>query len=218
VVSEYGLGVSVWNVPWPSNQTKQVFARMPRVDAIFGEDGEDGGGATTLEDAAAALRVHHPAATAWHDPGGRNRTDMARWFAFLEEPATRGWLDGVVYGPGILGGAPALLAQLPAGYVVRLYPDLSHTLTAMLPVPDWHFAWAFTAGRQMINPLPRHYGDVIRTFQNRTFRKRVIGFGGYSEGAADDLNKMLFSALYLEPGTSPDDFVLQYTRLVQNQC
>lgn len=32
---------------------------------------------------------------------------------------------------------------------VRLYPDVSHTLTAMYPVPDWHFAWAFTHGRQV---------------------------------------------------------------------
>ena len=32
---------------------------------------------------------------------------------------------------------------------VRLYPDVSHTLTAMYPVPDWHYAWAFTHGRQV---------------------------------------------------------------------
>ena len=51
-----------------------------------------------------------------------------------------------------------MLARLPEGYKVRLYPDICHTLTAMYPVPDWSFIWANTHGRQVVNPLPRHYG------------------------------------------------------------
>jgi hypothetical protein len=45
---------------------------------------------------------------------------------------------------------------------------------------------------------------------NATLRARAVGFGGYSEGAADDYNKALWSALYMEPGLSVDAFTEQY--------
>ena len=80
---------------------------------------------------------------------------------------------------------------------VRLYPDVSHTLTAMYPVPDWHFAWAFTHGRQVCdvcdetcpwmcdpnccqtpNPLPSHMSDIISTNCNSSFQMAgSVGFG-----------------------------------------
>ena len=44
---------------------------------------------------------------------------------------------------------------------------------------------------------------------NASLRARSVGFGGYSEGAADDLNKALWSALYMEPGLSVDALVDQ---------
>lgn len=209
IVDKYGLAVSLWNVPWPSSVSASVFERMARVDAIFFEGGEGSGGLDNLQTATRALRAHHPSATAWHSPGGRNATEMSRWFEQLALPETRAWLDGAVYGPTTLGGEAAMAARLPAGYALRLYPDICHTLTAMLPVPNWHFAWAFTAGRQAVNPLPRHYAAAISTFQGRS-RQRAVGFGAYSEGAADDLNKALWSAAFLEPELPPERLVRQY--------
>ena len=47
---------------------------------------------------------------------------------------------------------------------------------------------------------------------NATFNSRFIGFGGYSEGAADDFNKMLWSALYLEPELGASAVLDQYAR------
>lgn len=47
---------------------------------------------------------------------------------------------------------------------------------------------------------------------NASLRARSVGFGGYSEGAADDLNKALWSALYMEPGLSVETLVDQYSR------
>ena len=56
-----------------------------------------------------------------------------------------------------------MLNAIPSGYQMRLYPDLSHTLTAMYPIPDWHYVWAFTAGREAVNPQPEHHAAIIRT-------------------------------------------------------
>ena len=182
VADKYGLPVSLYNVPWPSERTEAAFGAMVRIDDLFGENGESYGGRQLLQGAAAALRRHHPAARVWHDPGAKNASEMAEWAAFLDLTTTRAWLDGVVYGPGILGGAIDFLSRLPPGYSVRFYPDICHTLTCMLPVPNWHFAWAFTAGRHFVNPLPRHQADIIRTLQNSSFTGYSVGFGAYSEG------------------------------------
>ena len=37
----------------------------------------------------------------------------------------------VSWGPVILGSETQMLARLPPGYKVRLYPDICHTLTAV---------------------------------------------------------------------------------------
>ena len=34
--------------------------------------------------------------------------------------------------------------------------------------------------------------------QNASYSTRAIGFGGYSEGASDDLNKCIWSSIYME--------------------
>ena len=64
----------------------------------------------------------------------------------------------------------------------------------------------------MVNPLPQHYAAVVATNTNASLRARSVGFGGYSEGAADDLNKALFSALYMEPTLHVEELVEQYSR------
>ena len=72
--------------------------------------------------------------------------------------------------------------------------------------------WANTHGRQVVNPLPRHYAAVVATNTNASLRARSVGFGGYSEGSADDLNKALFSALYMEPTLHVEELVEHYSR------
>jgi hypothetical protein len=37
---------------------------------------------------------------------------------------------------------------------------------------------------------------VIKMNTNSSLRKRSVGFGGYSEGAADDFNKAMWSSMY----------------------
>ena len=130
----------------------------------------------------------------------------------LDSDATRGWLDGIAYGPGVHVSQLQLLARLPHGYELRQYPDLSHSLAAMYPQPNWHRACkivilsrfvalsvpliqksitisgALTHGRLVVNPSPRRHSAIARMNMNSSF-SRAIGFGGYSEGASDDVNK-----------------------------
>ena len=148
-----------------------MFANAPRIDSVFVE----GLPLHLLQAAVAAARQYHPNVGGWHSPCGDNRTD---WYSELADPSTHQWLQGVVWGPITLGGEVQELQKIKSlGYdvrlfrscsacacikssgsacfcasnavQVRLYPDVSHTLTAMYPVPDWHFAWAFTHGRQV---------------------------------------------------------------------
>eukprot|EP01043_Picozoa_sp_COSAG02_P009425 COSAG02_NODE_319_length_24795_cov_20.998502_13_plen_533_part_00 len=232
ICDKYGVYVSVFQPEWPSNTTEAVFATMARIDAVLHEGG--GGPIANaqqrlpndsslssaamqsvlknLEEVAAAVRQHHPNATVWWSPGGETAAWMDAWYASLESAAVKQWLTGVSWGPVTLGSETEMLARLPMGYRVRLYPDICHTLTAMYPVPDWSFIWANTHGRQVVNPLPRHYADVIKMNTNASLSQRAIGFGGYSEGAADDFNKALWSALYMEPGLSVDRLTEQYAR------
>ena len=101
----------------------------------------------------------------------------------LDSDATRGWLDGIAYGPGVHVSQLQLLARLPHGYELRQYPDLSHSLAAMYPQPNWHRAWALTHGRLVVNPSPRRHSAIARMNMNSSY-SRAIGFGGYSEGVS----------------------------------
>lgn len=213
---------------------------MARIDAVLHEGGggpvaelgrapddaassDDGvrSALTSLEAVASCLRKHHPAATVWMSPAGEDAAWMDAWYRALAAPSISSWLTGVSWGPVILGSETQMLSRLPPANTttgppsplkVRLYPDICHTLTAMYPVPDWSYVWANTHGRQVVNPLPRHYADVIEMNTNASLRARSVGFGGYSEGAADDFNKALWSALYMEPLLSVEALADQYAR------
>ena len=133
------------------------------------------------------------------------------WLEALGSPRTRSWLHGVAYGPGIHISQKQLVERLPRGYELRQYPDISHSLAAMYPQPNWHRIWAFTHGRLVVNPSPQRMASIAKMNQNATYSSRAIGFGAYSEGASDDLNKCIWSALYLEPNTTAEEVVAQYS-------
>ena len=61
----------------------------------------------------------------------------------------------------------------------------------MIPVPDWHYSWALTERRHIVNPSPATQSSVIRVYTNATYAARTLGFGAYSEGIGDDLHKAL---------------------------
>ena len=60
-------------------------------------------------------------------------------------------------------------------------------------VPAWSYAFAFTEGRQVVIPMPLQQANIVNVRANASYIGKLIGFGAYSEGAASDLNMMLWS-------------------------
>lgn len=58
-------------------------------------------------------------------PAGETAAWMDAWYKALATKAVSSWLTGVAWGPVILGSETQMLARLPPGYKVRLYPDVS---------------------------------------------------------------------------------------------
>ena len=81
-----------------------------------------------------ALRKHHPHVTTWLSPCGLTEVALDAWVASLDTANTRSFLSGVAYGPGVHVSQKQLVERLPAGYELRQYPDISHSLAAMYPV------------------------------------------------------------------------------------
>jgi hypothetical protein len=66
----------------------------------------------------------------------------------------------------------------------------------MYELPAWHEAFAFTHGRQSINPSPVMFANVYGTYlADQAVRSRLIGVSSYSEGLAADLNMCIMLAL-----------------------
>jgi hypothetical protein len=215
ILDKYDMRVSLFGPPFSTAAdqavTLQVFQNMTRVDSFF-QEGASVGSFPSLQHEVAALRKFHPHATTWLSPCGLDQSALESWFSSLASAPTKAWLTGVAYGPGVHISMKQMVERLPSGYALRQYPDISHSLAAMYPQPNWHRAWAFSHGRLVVNPSPLRFSQIAAMNQNATYSARSIGFGGYSEGASDDLNKMLWSCLYLEPNTTVVSFVAQYAR------
>jgi hypothetical protein len=64
-------------------------------------------------------------------PIGLDEVQLDAFFAAIDTPAVRAWLTGVAYGPGIHISQKQMIERLPEGYVLRQYPDITHSLAAM---------------------------------------------------------------------------------------
>jgi hypothetical protein len=219
---EYGLDVWVWypaldkdysdakTVRAALEEWGSVFARLPRIDAVFVPGGDPGHTRprdlmALLEQATAVLHRHHPAATMWVSPQGFSPAWLDEFFAILrQEP---GWLGGVVYGPGTRLSLQELRSAVPARYPIRHYPDITHSRTCQYPVPDWDTAFAMTEAREAINPRPRGEAQIFHVTQPYT-----TGFITYSEGCNDDVNKVIWSALGWDPDASIVETLRDYGR------
>ncbi len=220
--ADYGLDVWIWlpaldkdysnprTVESALREWGDVFARLPRVDAVFVPGGDPGHTPPLvlmplLEKVTQELHKHHPAATMWVSPQGFSPEWMADFFAILKtEPA---WLGGVVYGPGTRLTIQDLRVAVPARYPIRHYPDITHSRTSQYPVPDWDAAFAMTEAREIINPRPRGEASIFRVTQGPT-----CGFITYSEGCNDDVNKIVWSALGWDPDADIAAVLREYGR------
>jgi len=207
IADSYGLEVWVW---YPAMETTyatdaaiekairdwgQVFAMLPRVDAILVPGGDPGDTPPAellalVEKQSANLRHYHPKATVWISPQSFNAAGTEDFFRILEQEKTQQWLDGVVVGPQSRLPIEDVHRKLPAHYQIRCYPDITHSVECQYPVPDWDVAFAVTEGREVINPRPRGEANILRRILPNT-----VGFITYSEGCNDDVNKFVWSSL-----------------------
>jgi len=58
--------------------------------------------------------------------------------------------------------------------------QICHSRSAQYAIPDWHWAWQFTHGRQVVNPMPLMFERIVRLRGNGS--TPTIGVGAYSEG------------------------------------
>lgn len=192
---------------------ERFFNEMPRVDHLFVPGGDPGNNhprilMPALKGMAGMLHKRFPGAGVFVS-NQKMPADWTEWmFTYFreEQPA---WLGGYVYGPGTeRHGIKQAREWLPDQYAIRRYPDITHNLRAQFPVPHWDSRMAQALGREGINPRPGHNQLV-----HNAFDEYASGFGTYSDGIHDDLNKMVWSALGWDPEADVHEVVLDYGRL-----
>ncbi|MCX7968142.1 MAG: GH36 C-terminal domain-containing protein [Armatimonadetes bacterium] len=222
LLSEYDLEVWVWYPMIDENYTdektrefalkerEEVFSALPRLDSLFVPGGDPGHTPPKVfmdfvAKQAELLWRYHPQAQIWVSPQGFTADWMKEFVAILK--ANPEWLTGIVFGPQVRIPLPQLRQLIPDRYPLRLYPDITHSRHCQFPVPNWDMAFAFTEGRECINPRPRQMTKIARSLLPFT-----IGFITYSEGCNDDVNKIIWSALGWNPQTEPEEILRDYSR------
>jgi hypothetical protein len=222
LLSEYDLDVWIWypmidddytdakTVSLAIKERQEIFSALPRIDHLFVPGGDPGHTPPKVfmefvAKQAELLWRYHPQAKVWVSPQGFSTDWMNEFIAILKtEPD---WLAGVVFGPQVRIPLPQLRNLVPDRYPIRLYPDITHSRQCQFPVPNWDMAFAFTEGRECINPRPRQMTIIARSLLPFT-----IGFVTYSEGCNDDVNKIVWSVLGWDPKIEPEEIVRDYSR------
>src|SRR3989442_8385837 len=222
IADEYGQDVWIWypaldkdygdpqQVEFELQEWAEVFAKLPRINAVFVPGGDPGHTQpkylmALLERQTASLRKNHPQAQMWVSPQGFTKAWMDEFYGIVNrEPV---WLTGVVFGPQVRDSLPVLRANIPKRYRIRHYPDITHSLRSQYPVQDWDIAHALTSQREQINPRPLDEAVIFRALL-----PHVTDFITYSEGANDDVNKFVWSGLGWDPKTDILQILREYSR------
>lgn len=220
IAGEYGLDVSIWypamdpdysdpkTVEFALNEWGNVFRQLPRIDAIFVPGGDPGHTEpkylmALLEKQAASLRRYHPKAQVWISPQSFDKAWLDEFIGILQTQPS--WLTGVVFGPQVRGSIVELRERVPKRYPIRFYPDITHSLHAEFPVPDWDYVFATTEGRESINPRPLDESAIFHRYSPYS-----SGFVTYSEGCNDDVNKFVWSGLGWNADANVVDLLRDY--------
>ncbi len=224
--TEFG-GLKEWQMICPSDpegrkylldNRRRLFADMPDLDAVFVPAGDPGrcpcnkcaNWAKTLLDLCAEiaqiLAAHHPKAKLWVSDQLLTPQEVEYFYQYLarEQPE---WFGGLVWGPSSVEPLRIAREHLWPRYPIRFYPDITHTLRCQYPVIDWDQAYALIEGREVSNPRPlaqKGIHDLLSPY--------TCGAITYSDGAHDDVNKIVWSALDWDPAREAHDIVLEYAR------
>ena len=191
---------------------EQFFNEIPRLDHVFVPGGDPGDNhpeilMPALENMAKPLHKRFPEAGIFVS----NQKMSPEWYEWMfnylreEQPE---WFGGYVYGPGTAHTLKQAREWLPAQYPIRHYPDITHNVRCQYQVHWLDGRIAQTLGREGVNPRPGHQHAIHNAFAEYT-----VGFGSYSDGLNDDLNKMVWSALAWDPDADIRQLVVDYGRV-----
>lgn len=190
---------------------RELFRDSPTLTGVFFPGGDPGRNPPDLvlpflEDVARLMRPVHPRAKIWLSLQWFNKEQMDDIYRYIER-SSPDWLGGLVAGPS----SPPIeetRRRLPARYQLRLYPDITHNKLSQYEVPSWDQAYALTLGREAINPRPTEYAVI-----HNWFAPWSDGFISYSDGAHDDVNKVVWSSLAWDPKSSVRGILADYARV-----
>lgn len=191
-------------------QHEKLYADCPRLDGVFFPGGDPGDNPPELvlpflEDCATLLQKRHAGSKVWLSMQGFGFAKSEKCFKWLDEKKPT-WFGGVVCGPS----SPPIRwtrQKLDARYPIRSYPDITHTVRAQYPIYWWDPAFAFTLGRECINPTPVYQKNLHNWFAPYT-----CGFLSYSDGVHDDVNKCEWSRLAWDPDADVRELSAEYAR------
>ena len=221
-LERYGLDCSIWypaldkdyadpaTIDHAVAEWGALFRTLPRINAVFVPGGDPGHTRprylfNLLERVATELHKTHPDAQMWVSPQSFSAEWLDEFYDLLRQQPR--WLTGVVYGPEMRDSPEQFRQRVPAGYPIRFYPDITHTLAAQYPVPDWDPSFGMTEGREPINPRPVDEGILFHRYAPLT-----NGFVAYSEGSNDDVNKVLWSGWGWNPNIPAQQILTEYAR------
>ena len=173
-----------------------------------GDPGDNAPGALIpfLQETAKQLAAIHPNARVWFSLQGFSEPQVRWVFDYLRRQSPT-WLGGLAGGPSS-PPLPVLRAGLPAQYPLRRYPDITHNKLCQFPVFWWDPAFALTVGREAINPRPVQYAAI-----HNWFAPYANGFISYSDGAHDDVNKVIWTARSWDPDAEVREILVEYARV-----
>ncbi|MES1213924.1 MAG: hypothetical protein ABUT20_00280, partial [Bacteroidota bacterium] len=224
ICKSYGLDVWMWypnmgadytdrkTIQEELNEREEVFAAVEKLDAVFVPGGDPGELEpdvlfSWLEKEAVVLHKYHPNAKIWVSPQvfRPTRKWMDSFYDYVNKKFS--WFGGVVFGPWIKTPIDSIRKIVDPSIPIRIYPDITHSLSSQYPVPDWDLAYAMTLGRECINPRP--YDE--KHIQN-VFAQYGAGSISYSEGTNDDVNKFIWSEQDWNPQTTVEETLEDYAR------
>ncbi len=224
ICRDYGMDVWMWypnmgsdysspdSIKKELEEREQVFSVLPKLDAVFVPGGDPGDLKpdvlfSWLEKEAAVLKKYHPNAKIWVSP--QVFKPSAQWYDKFYEHVNRKyeWFGGVVYGPWIRTPLPQVKKLIRPEIPIRLYPDITHSLSCQYPVPDWDIAYAMTLGRECINPRPED-----EKYIHKLYASLAQGSISYSEGTNDDVNKFVWTGQDWNPETPVLESLREYAR------
>jgi hypothetical protein len=164
-----------------------------------------------LMDIAQLLKRYHPQAAVWLSLQGYTPAQSQTVYHYIQQQKP-GWLGGLVTGPS----SPPVEEDrdaLPPSYKLRYYPDLTHNVRSEFPVPWWDPVFNFTLGREAVNPRPRQYTAIYHFLE-----PYIDGFISYSDGAHDDINKIMWTRLAWDPSVTEREALIEYANFFFNSA